>query len=253
MSTLRILIADDHEVVRLGVRSLVESRVGWEVCGEAADGREAVEKCRELKPDLLILDICLPKLNGVDTVSQVKMAAPSQRILIFTDVDSEEVIQECLTVGIRGWVWKSDAVSELLLAIEALQNHGTFFTARVVDLMLSRYLQTSHRHAAETTVARLSPREREVVQLVSEGNITKQVASTLHVSVKTVETHRTNIMRKLGIHSMAELVLYAVRNNIVQSSSSLACREQTRLSATRSFHAGGSPMVYPASPCHEAG
>ena len=216
MNTLRIVIADDHQVVRLGVRSLLESHVGWEVCGEAADGREAIDKCEQLKPDLVILDICMPKLNGVDTARQILKAAPSQRILILTAVDSEQVIRECLEVGVRGWLWRSDETRNLILAVEALQSYRTFFTPRVAELVLNGYLQTSHRRSAETIVAKLSPREREVVQLLSEGNTTKEVASMLHVTVKTAETHRTNMMRKLGIHSIAELVLYAVRNSIVQ-------------------------------------
>jgi len=216
MNALRILIADDHQVVRLGVRSLLESHVGWEVCGEAADGREAVDKCKQLKPDLLILDICMPKLNGVDTARQILKATPSQRILIFTDVDSEQVIRECLEAGVRGWLWKSDETRNLILAVEALQSYRTFFTPRVAELVLNGYLQTSHRRSAETIAAKLSPREREFVQLLSEGNTSKEVASMLHITVKTAETHRTNMMRKLGIHSIAELVLYAVRNSIVQ-------------------------------------
>jgi DNA-binding NarL/FixJ family response regulator len=216
MSTLRILIADDHYLVRLGLRSLVDSHDGWEICGEAVDGREAVTKCRRLKPDLLILDICMPKLNGVDAASQILRAKPTQNILIVTDVDSEEVIRECLTLGVRGWVWKSDGCDDLVLAVETLQKHGTFLTPRVAQLVLSSYLQKTHNRSAQTIVARLSPREREVVQLVSEGNTTKEVASILHVAVKTAETHRNNTMQKLGIHSIAELVMYAVRNNIVQ-------------------------------------
>jgi DNA-binding NarL/FixJ family response regulator len=216
MSSLRILIADDHYLVRRGLRSLVDSRAGWEICGEAVDGREAVTKCRQLKPDLLILDICMPKLNGVDAARQILQARPTQSILIVTDVDSEEVIRECLALGVRGWVWKSDGCDDLILAIEKLQNHGTFLTPSVAELVLSSYLRKAHNRPAETTVARLSPREREVVQLISEGSTTKEVASILHMAVNTAETHRNNSMRKLGIHSIAELVLYAVRNNIVQ-------------------------------------
>jgi len=216
MSTLRILIADDHYLIRQGLRSLIASHQGWEVCGEAVDGREAVQKCKQLKPDLLILDICMPKLNGVDAARQILRANPTQRILIVTDVDSEKVIRECLESGVRGWVWKSDGAPDLLLAVNELQNHRSFFTSRVAELVLNGYLQRSHTHPAEPTVAKLSPREREVVQLVSEGHITKDVASILHVTPKTAETHRNNVMRKLGIHSVTELVLYAVRNNIVQ-------------------------------------
>jgi DNA-binding NarL/FixJ family response regulator len=184
MNALRIMIADDHQVVRLGVRSLLASHEGWEVCGEAVDGREAVEKCKLLKPDLLILDICMPALNGMDAARQILKANPNQRILIFTDVDSEQVIRECLEMGVRGWLWKSDQTSHLCLAVESLQNGRTFFTARVAELILNSYLQSSTTRPAETIVVGLSPREREVLQLLSEGNTTKKIASMLNVTVE---------------------------------------------------------------------
>ena len=225
MDTLRILIADHHYLVRLGLRSLIGSHTGWEVCGEAVDGREAVEMCKQLHPDLLILDIGMPKLNGVDAARQILRADPSQKILVITDVDSEIVIGECLEAGVRGWAWKSDGGPDLILAIEELQNRGTFFTPRVAELILKGYLQKSHSHPEETSVGGLSLREREVVQLLSEGNMAREVASILRVSVKTAETHRSNIMRKLGIHSVTELVLYAVRNNIIRVPLAVSAQE----------------------------
>jgi DNA-binding NarL/FixJ family response regulator len=216
VTALRLLVADSHYLVRLGLRSFVESHDGWQVCGEAVDGRDAVEKCKRLKPDLLILDICMPKLNGVDAARRILRAEPNQRILIVTDVESEDVIRECLEVGVRGWVRKSDGAPDLLLALEALQKDRRFFTPHVEELVLNDYLQKGHRRSAAPGVARLSSRERELVQLISEGNITKQVATIMNVTAKTAETHRSNVMRKLGVHSIAELVLYAVRNNIVK-------------------------------------
>jgi DNA-binding NarL/FixJ family response regulator len=215
MSAFRILLADDHPIFRLGLRSLLGSHERWEVCGEAADGRDAVEKCRQLKPDLLILDICMPKLNGVDAARRILRDNPDQRILVLTDVDSEQVIRDCLEAGVRGWVFKSDGTHDLTTAVEALQQHRSTFSSRVSNLILDGYLQ---RHSVGPAVAmppKLSLREREVVQLVGEGKTSKEVAMMLGVTVKTAETHRGNIMLKLKLHSTAELVLYAVRNEIV--------------------------------------
>jgi DNA-binding NarL/FixJ family response regulator len=210
MSVFRILVADDHPVFRLGVCSLLGSREGWEVCGEAVDGRDAVEKCRLLKPDLVVLDICMPKLNGVDAIRQIMKDNPAQRILVLTDVEADQVVQECLEAGVRGWVFKSDATNDLTTAVEELQRHKCIFSSRVSELIVEGYLQ---RRTAKAS--RLSPREREVVQFLGEGKTTKEVAMILNLAPGTVETHRSNIMLKLNIHSIAELVLYAVKNGFV--------------------------------------
>jgi DNA-binding NarL/FixJ family response regulator len=214
MAAFRILVADDHPVFRFGLSSLLRSHESWEVCGEAADGRDAVEKCRQLKPDLLILDICLPGLNGLDTARQILKHSPAQAILILTAVDSEQVIQDCLEAGVRGWVFKSDGTEELTAAVEAMQRCKRIFSSRVSDLIMDGY----KRHRVDPDAAKvpkLSPREREVVQLVSEGKASKEVATILNMTLATAETHRSNILRKLKLHSIAELVLYAVRNEIV--------------------------------------
>jgi DNA-binding NarL/FixJ family response regulator len=214
MSAFRILVVDDHPIFRFGLCSMLRSREGWEVCGEAADGRDAVTKCRQLKPDLLILDICLPELNGADAARQILKHNPDQVILVLTAVDSEHVIRECLESGVRGWVFKSDAPEDVMTAVEAMQRQKTMFSSRVSDLIMDGY----RRHRAGPTpesVTRLSPREREVVQLVTEGKASKEIAAILNVSLATAETHRSNILRKLRLHSIAELVLYAVRNGIV--------------------------------------
>jgi DNA-binding NarL/FixJ family response regulator len=216
MNTFRILVADDHPVFRFGVCALLGTHEGWEICGEATDGREAVDQCHKMKPDLVILDICMPKLNGVDAARLILKKNPAQRILILTDVTSDQVIRDCLEAGVRGWVVKSDGVQGLTSAVEALQRHSSVFSPRVSDLMMDGYRQ--QRSATPTTpkVRQLSPREREVVQLLGEGKTTKEVAMALNVTVKTAETHRSNIMLKLNLHSIAQLVLYAVRNEIVQ-------------------------------------
>ncbi len=214
MSVLRILIADDHEVARKGVRAVLESHAGWEVCGEARDGREAVECASRLKPDVLLLDIGMPNLNGLDAARQILATTPEARILILTIHDSEQVVREVLAAGARGFLLKSDAGRDLVAAVEAVQHRRTFFTPKVAQMLLDGYLRPQESDTLGKCV--LTPREREVIQLVAEGKSTKEVASALSLSVKTAETHRTNLMRKLDLHSVADLTLYAVRNGIVQ-------------------------------------
>jgi len=215
MTAFRILLADDHPVFRMGLCSLIGSHESWEVCGEVSDGREAVEKCRQLKPDLLILDICLPKLNGLDAARQILRHNPDQRILVVTNVESEQVIRDCLQAGVCGWIFKSDETRNLTAAIEATQRYRTAFSPRVCTLILTFYQQCRRAGLAAAMPPTLSPREREVVQLVGEGKTSKEIALLLGVTLKTVETHRSNIMLKLQLHSTVELVLYAVRNEIV--------------------------------------
>ena len=215
MGALRILIADDHEVARQGIRALLESHPGWEVCAEAKDGREAVEGASRLKPDVLLLDIGMPNLNGLDATRQILAIMPDARILILTIHDSEQVVREVLAAGARGFLLKSDAGRDLMAAVEALQQRRTFFTQKVAQMMLDGYLRPPEEVEASGQCV-LTPREREVIQLVAEGRTTKEIASALSLSVKTAETHRTNLMRKLNLHSVADLTLYAVRNGIVQ-------------------------------------
>lgn len=211
---LRILIADDHEVARRGIRALLEGRLEWEVSGEAKDGREAVELASKLKPDIVLLDIGMPNLNGLDAARQILAAAPDSRILIITMHDTEQVVREVLAAGARGFLLKSDAGRDLVSAVEALQHGRTFFTTRVAQMVLDGYLHPMEPENAARHV--LTPREREVIQLLAEGKTSKEVAVALNLSVKTAETHRTNLMRKLDLHSVADLTLYAVRNGIVQ-------------------------------------
>lgn len=214
MSSLRVLIADDHEVARKGIRALIENHPGWEVCGEAADGREAVKAATRLKPDLVLLDIGMPSLNGLDATRQILSESPDTRVLILTMHDSEQVVREVLAAGARGFLLKSDAGRDLVTAVEALQARRTFFTTKVAQLVLEGYLHPGPETEPPYRSV-LTPREREVIQLLAEGKTTKEVATTLNLSVKTAETHRTNLMRKLDLHSVVDLTLYAVRNGIV--------------------------------------
>jgi DNA-binding NarL/FixJ family response regulator len=215
MSGLRILIADDHEVARQGIRALLESHPGWEVCAEAKDGREAVELATNSKPDIALLDIGMPNLNGLDAARQILAMSPTIRILILTMHDAEQVVREVLAAGARGFVLKSDAARDLVAAVDALQHRRTFFTTRVTQLVLNGYLHQEQESQASAKAV-LTPREREVIQLLAEGKTSKEVAVALKLSVKTAETHRTNLMRKLDLHSVADLTLYAIRNGIVQ-------------------------------------
>jgi DNA-binding NarL/FixJ family response regulator len=217
---LRILIADDHEVARRGIRSLLESRPGWEVCAEAKDGRDAVDLAAKTKPDLVLLDIGMPNLNGLEAARQILATNPNVAILILTMHDSDHVIREVLRAGARGFLLKSDAGRDLVAAVDALQSQRTFFTTRVSQMVLDGFLsRDGQQPEVEETCLNsevLTSREREVIQLLAEGRTSKEVAVTLNLSVKTAETHRTNLMRKLGLHSVADLTRYAVRNGIVQ-------------------------------------
>jgi DNA-binding NarL/FixJ family response regulator len=215
---LRILIADDHEVARRGIRAVLESHPGWEVCGEAKDGRETVDLAGKLSPDLILLDIGMPNLNGLEAARQILAISPDAAILILTMHDSDHVVREVLRAGARGFLLKSDAGRDLVAAVEALQRQRTFFTTRVSQMVLDGYLDRDNREIApeEASGDVLTTREREVIQLLAEGKTSKEVAVTLNLSVKTAETHRTNLMRKLDLHSVADLTRYAVRNGIVQ-------------------------------------
>jgi len=221
---LRILIADDHELARRGIRAVLDGHADWEVCAEAKDGREAVELAAREKPDVVLLDIGMPNLNGLEAARQILAANPNVAILILTMHDSDNTVREVLRAGARGFLLKSDAGKDLIAAVEALQLQRTFFTTRVSQMVLDGYLDRDQNGPSrelegvsrEASNDVLTTREREVIQLLAEGKTSKEVAVMLNLSVKTAETHRTNLMRKLGLHSVADLTRYAVRNGIVQ-------------------------------------
>jgi DNA-binding NarL/FixJ family response regulator len=213
MKTLRILIADDHDVVREGLRRLLQTQPKWSICEEAANGREAVAKAKLLKPDVVVLDFSMPELNGLEATRQIRAALPRTEVLILTMHDSEQLGREILAAGARAFVLKTHARTQLIPAVAALGEHKPYFDSTVSTLLLETFLNPAARSSRRR--GRLTPREREVVQLVAEGRSSKEVAARLKVSVKTVEAHRANIMNKLDLHSASQLVLYAVRNNIV--------------------------------------
>jgi DNA-binding NarL/FixJ family response regulator len=215
---LRILLADDHEIVRRGLCALLQNHEGWEVCGEAIDGRDAVEKAKQSKPDGVVLDVGMPNLNGLDATRQLVQYDPNFKVIVLTITDSDQVIREALDAGARGFVLKSDAARDLVSAVEALQRKRMFFTPRVNDLVLAGFLDKGRAISRNEppTLPTLTAREREITQLLAEGKSSKEVASLLNLSTKTVETHRSNIMRKLSFHSIRDLVVYAIKNNIIQ-------------------------------------
>jgi len=217
MKPLRILIADDHDLVRRGVKALLQSHADWQICGEAITGREAVSKAEELKPDIVILDISMPDLNGVEAARRIRKASTNTEVLILSMHYSDQLIREIIDAGVRGYIVKSDSDRDLIIAVETLAKHRPFFTPLATEVILSN-LNTGGpvTKVPESIRDRLTSREREIVQLLAEGKSSKEIASSLNLSVKTVETHRANIMRKLDMHNVSELVRYAVRNQIIE-------------------------------------
>jgi len=207
------LIADDHELFRRGVAAELTQVPGWVVAAEATNGRDAVALAASLKPDIVVLDLTMPELNGLEAARQIILADPSARILILTAHESEQLVREVLSAGAKGYVLKSDAGKTLITALQALLEGGSFFTSNVARMVLDGYLRSDSREAVPAQT--LSAREREIVQLLAEGNSNKDIARVLNISVKTAETHRSNVMRKMGFDSLAELVRYAIRNNII--------------------------------------
>ena len=216
MSEVRIMIADDHAIVRRGLRSLLESQPGWEIYAEASNGREAVEKAHQFKPDVAIIDIGMPELNGLDATRQIVATLPRTEVLILTMHQSEEVAREVLRAGARGYVLKSDADVHLIAAVDALLHHKPFLTSTVTDVFFSDYMNS---WVAEDLQGdrRVTARERQIIQLLAEGKSNKEVAVALGIGVRTAEAHRANINHKLGFASLSDLVRYAIRNRITIS------------------------------------
>jgi DNA-binding NarL/FixJ family response regulator len=217
-TTLRILIADDHEVMRDGTRGLIERQPGWEVCGMAGTGREAVAQAIQLQPNIVIMDMSMPDLNGLDAAIQIKRRLPRTEILIFTAHETDELIREVFEAGAKSYIFKSEAHHFLVDAIRSLSEHKPFFTSKVSEVLFAEMLSRSGATPQATqTSRRLTPREREIVQLLAEGNSNKKVAGVLGISIRTAETHRASVLRKLNLDSLASLVRYAIRNKIIEA------------------------------------
>ena len=209
---MRILIADDHDVVRSGVRAILEGQTGWEVVGEAEDGKAAIDQALTTHPDVIVLDYSLPVLNGIEVTRQIRTRVPGTEVLIFTMHDTATLVREVLEAGAKGFLLKSDAKKFLIAAVESLAAHKPFFTGKVSEALLASYLASGR--TADTL---LTAREKSVVQLIAEGQTNKKIADVLSISLKTVETHRATAMRKLNVNSTAALIRYAIRNKLIEA------------------------------------
>lgn len=220
MGNLRFLVADDHDVVRKGVRALLEAQPGWEVVAEASDGREAVEKAKLVQPDVTILDLSMPELNGLEAAREILKTVPT-KVLILTMYDSDPLIRQTLEAGARGYLLKSDAGRDLVSAVDALRRNKTFFTPKVAQMILEGYLgrpsKENEDESNRKNGLRLTTRQEQILQLLAEGESSKELAAALNISVKTAETHRANIMRRLDCHTVTELVRYAIRNHVIEA------------------------------------
>jgi two-component system response regulator NreC len=208
---LSILIADDYGVVRRGLRGLLEAEPGWKVVAEADNGRQAVSQAARLRPDVVILDISMPLLNGLDAARLILKAVPETRVLVLTAYHTDEMIEKALQAGVRGYVLKSDAEADLVAAVKALVQGRTYFTSAASDVLVDRLRRESEKKAPA-----LSAREVEILQLLGEGKSNKDVAAILGISSRTVENHRAQIMQRLGLKSFSELIRYAIRNGIIE-------------------------------------
>jgi DNA-binding NarL/FixJ family response regulator len=217
MKPLQILIADDHEMVRAGIQALIEHEPGWEVCGIAVNGLEAIEMAKKLKPAVIVLDMTMPELNGLDALRQIKRALPNTEVLIFSAFHSEEVIEQVFEAGAKSYIQKSETGRHLVAAIKSLAEHKPFFTPEISDILFAKFFSAGVGKKRSANEHSLTAREREIVRLLAEGRSNKEVASSLGISNRTAETHRATLMRKLGLESIAALVRYAVRNNIIDA------------------------------------
>jgi DNA-binding NarL/FixJ family response regulator len=213
---LRILIADNHPLIRRGERGLLQAKHGWRVVGEAENGRQAVEKAKKLKPDIAIVNICMPDLDGIQVTRQIREAVPDTKVLILTLLESDEIVRDALEAGVRGYVLKSDVESWLVKAVKGVSTGGLFLTPRVSAILLEGFVKGLDRtDRAAGPHGRPTQRQVEIIKLLAKGKANKQIAAALGISTRTVETHRANIMLKLGLHSLTELIHFAIRNRIV--------------------------------------
>lgn len=216
MSRLRILLADDHTVVRQGLRKILEARPQWEVVAEAADGREAVRQAEEVKPDVAIVDVAMPLLNGIEAVRQIERKAPGTKILVLSMHADEAYVTQMLRAGASGYLLKDSADVDLIQAVDAVAAGKSFFSPAIARVIADDYLRQLADRGITDRYELLSDREREIFQLIAEGKTNKEIAALLFLSPSTVDTHRSRIMEKLDVHSAAEIVLYAVRRGVIR-------------------------------------
>ena len=213
---MKILLADDHKVLRSGLRRILEEQTDLEVVGEAADGREAVELAGQLHPDIVVMDIGMPKMNGMEATRQIMQRNPKLNVLILSMYSDENYVVQTLRAGARGYLLKDSAEDELIYAVRTVNSGVPYFSPRIARMLVGDSMQRLRNECVDDTYELLTPREREVLQLIAEGKSNKEVAAALFVSPTTIETHRARIMDKLDLHSTAEIVLYAVRKGIIQ-------------------------------------
>ena len=215
MSGIRILVADDHGIVRKGLRFLLERQPGMEVVGEASEGREAVRLCAELAPNVVIMDVAMPQLNGIDATAQIVKNNPGIGIVILSMHADESYLVRALSAGAKGYLLKDSAEVDLVRAVQVVAQGRPFFSPQITQSLLEDYVRTLQQRGLQDSYELLTDREREVLQLLAEGKSNKEVAAILDLSTYTVETHRTNLMHKLNLHNTAEIVLYAVRKKVI--------------------------------------
>jgi len=215
MHRMRILLADDHTLMRHGLRKIIQEQPDWEVVAETGDGREAVRLATELKPDVAVLDIAMPLLNGIEATRQIARRAPPVRILILSMYSDESYIVQALRAGAHGYLLKDSADVDLIRAVTAVSQGKSFFSPVVAKVMLDDYVRRLADKGITDRFDSLSEREREIFQLIAEGHSNKEIADLINLSVSTVETHRAHIMEKLDVHNTAEIVLYAVRKGVI--------------------------------------
>src|ERR1700731_1770048 len=217
MRRLRILVADDHEVMGTGVRALIEQEPGWQVCGTATNGQEAVEAARKLKPDVVVLDMTMPELDGLSALREIKPTVPNTEVVIFSAYHSEEVMEALFDSGAKSYIQKSDASRHLVADLKSRVEHKPFFTSEISQILFAKFLSGSAGKKQNGPEHAVTSRERDVVRLLAGGNSNKEVANCLGISIRTAETHRATLMRKLGLESLAALVRYAIRNHIIDA------------------------------------
>ena len=214
---IRVLLADDHEVVRNGLRLMINNFDGWEICGEASTGREAVALAEKLKPHIVVLDVNMPEMNGIEATRQIKRRLPEIEIMLVTGVRDDAVVKAAFEAGARSYLSKTDSSEHFVAAFEALRNHKAYFTPEVAEIVFQRFCTGASGPKEHAATAGLTEREREIVQLLVEGSSNKEVATKLGISEKTVETHRAAVMRKLKLKVFSELVRWAIRNNVIEA------------------------------------
>jgi DNA-binding NarL/FixJ family response regulator len=218
MRKLRILIADDHELVRHGIRGILQAQRGWRIVGEAENGREAVEKIKKLKPDIAILDVSMPELDGLQATCQIQEVSPGTKVVILTMHESDQMVRRVMAAGARGYALKSDLAACLVRAVKNVAEGKRFLTPKVSEVVLEGFLRIGDQgQRTERSQNRPTSREAEIIRLLAEGKANKEIAATLGITVRTVETHRAKIMLKLGLHSLTELIHYAIRHKMVSS------------------------------------